>query len=306
MALAPAGAYAQEAPGLPDPLKPVTEQLQPLLQSIPAPAAPSQGEVEPPSQPPLSVAPPELPVISPTEESGEPGAEPSGDKQASRQQTTDPAEHRQTAASASKAEAQEEPAAAVAADGGDVGSLCLQLPGTGGSATNADVVLLGQSVVAQLRDQAPELAALLGPCPEGAKAGPGLSLDVILPGVGEVCVRVDPDGAAGPLAATVSLLGHDLLSELAAAGLPVADLVVPCEPKPDQDVDDDRQQSAPPPVSGGSGQDQVDDATQASRKPAASSLDRLPYTGSPVGALVAVGAACVAGGGALLRRFRSQ
>ncbi|HEX5533408.1 MAG TPA: LPXTG cell wall anchor domain-containing protein [Actinomycetales bacterium] len=306
VALAPAGAYAQEAPGLPEPLRPVTDQLQPLLQPIPVPAAPSQGEAEPSPLPPLSVAPPELPVGTSTDQTSETSDEPFGDQQAGGQPTTAATQEQQTAAAGKEVEPQQEPAVAVAADGGDVGSLCLQLPGTGGSATNADVVLLGESVVQQLRDEAPELAALLGPCPEGTTAGPGLSLDVVVPGVGDVCVRVDPDGAAGPLAATVSLLGHDLLAELAAAGLPVADLVVPCEPKQNQDVDDDTQQSSPPPANVGAGQDRVDDDTQASRKPAADRLDRLPYTGSPVGALVAAGAACVAGGGALLRRFRSH
>jgi LPXTG-motif cell wall-anchored protein len=303
VALAPAGAFAQEGPGLPDPLKPTTEPLEPLVGSLTTPSAPEPGAGEEAPQPLPSLAAPDLALVPSTTESDAPKSE--GVQDAQQQNDTAKVQKQQSTASASEAEptaAQEEPSVALAADGGDAGSLCLQLPGSGGSAADADVVLLGQSVVAQLRDEAPELAALLGPCPEGATAGPGLSLDVILPGVGDVCVRVDPDGAAGPLAATVRLLGHDLLEELAAAGVPVTDLVVPCEPKPDQDVDDDTQQTSPPPAGVGSGKDRVDDATQGSRKPSA---DRLPYTGSPVGALVAVGAACVAGGGALLRRFRT-
>ncbi len=306
--LAPAGAYAQDARGIPDPLNPITDPLQPLLGSLPAPGDAEQSPAEQAPQPPPSLPVPELTIAPPT---NQPEVEKSGGE-SSGQQQDDPAQaqKQQGAASASEADpkeapAQAEPKVAVAADAGDAGSLCLQLPGTGGSAADADVVLLGQSVVAQLRDQAPELAALLGPCPEGTTGGPGAALDVIPPGVAEVCVRVDPDGAAGPLAATVSLLGHDLLEELAAAGVPVADLVVPCQPKPDQDVDDDTQQDSPPPAGAGSGRDRVDDATQGSRKPSAERLDRLPYTGSPVGTLVTVGAACVAGGGALLRRFRT-
>jgi LPXTG-motif cell wall-anchored protein len=304
VALAPAGAYALDSPGIPAPLQPITEPLEQVVGSLPAPSVLAQGPEQEAPQPLPELPAPKLPVVpSP---SGPDSEKPAGEPD--QQQAKQPAQvQQQSSTSATAADPkQEEPAVVVAADGGDAGSLCLQLPGSGGSAADADVVLLGQSVVAQLREQAPELAALLGPCPEGATAGPGLSLDVVLPGVGEVCVRVDPDGAAGPLAATVSLLGHDLLAELAAAGLPVADLVVPCEPKPDQDVDDDTQQNSPPPASVGSGKDRVDEDTQASRKPAAAGLDRLPYTGSPVGALLAVGAACVAGGGALLRRFRTQ
>lgn len=144
----------------------------------------------------------------------------------------------------------------------------------------------------------PAGASSSGTLSVSADGGSGVAVDGEVAGLVSVCVRIDPDGAEGPLAATVRLLDEDVLASLNDAGVPVQQLVVPCPAPNDEpaeagpaagavgDVSDDG-----PPAS----------ATAASRVPSA---DRLPYTGSPVAGLAAAGAGLLLSGATLLRRFR--
>jgi len=170
-------------------------------------------------------------------------------------------------------------------------AVCLQLPGADAGAAG-DLAVLDEDVFGRLREQAPELERLVAPCPEGARVDDGLALDLDAGDLGSVCVRLDPAGA-DPLLADVVVVGTDVLDALTEAGLPLRDLVVPCE----RDAEGTDDGTAPPPDAG-------EDA--ASRVPtAADAGGRLPHTGGPLGALAAGGLLLV-GGGALLRRLAAR
>ena len=187
--------------------------------------------------------------------------------------------------------------AAVHADGGELGSVCLLLPGASGAPADADVVVLDQSLADRLRAEEPELAQLLGDCPASSTDGPGAAVDVDAGQLGSICLRIDPDGAAGPLLATITLVDRDLLAELEAAGVPVRELVAPC-PSPGTG-----------PAPGGSddgsvasGRTDREAVVLAARVP---SGDRLPYTGLPLAALLTTATALLGTGYVLLRRGRA-
>ena len=184
------------------------------------------------------------------------------------------------------------PSGRVAGGAAAAGSaVCLQLPGADAGAAG-DLAVLDEDVFGRLREQAPELERLVAPCPEGARVHDGLAIDLDAGDLGSVCVRLDP-AAADPLLADVVLVGTDVLDALTEAGLPLRDLVVPCEGPADGTEDG----AATPPDAG---------ADAASRVPtAADAGGRLPYTGGPLGALAAAGLLLV-GGGALLRRFAAR